>query len=240
MGQSNKRRLTLVVLAACLLATGLLAATVGAQSTPAKESDTDGSATTSDGTHTVRLRDLEDRINRLKEKIFRSKARLSVLAETVLERKIAGSKATIVYRNELSSTFRLVRATFLLDGGPIFNKTDDKGSLGEQDEIILFDGPVVPGEHTLSVVLQMRGHGYGVFKYLEGYEFTTKSSRTFTVTEGKWIKLEVLSYEKGTVTTPLEQRPDIRYKEDIFDVDEAIVGSTTVEPVSSEGSGGRK
>ena len=29
------------------------------------------------GTYTVRLRDLEDRVNRLKEQIFRSKARLS-------------------------------------------------------------------------------------------------------------------------------------------------------------------
>ena len=37
------------------------------------------------GTYAVRLRDLEQRINELKEEIFRSKARLSLLAETVLE-----------------------------------------------------------------------------------------------------------------------------------------------------------
>ncbi len=36
------------------------------------------------GTYAVRLRDLEQRINELKEQIFRSKARLSLLAETVL------------------------------------------------------------------------------------------------------------------------------------------------------------
>ena len=69
----------------------------------------------------------------------------------------------------------------------------------------------MPGEHTLSAVLQYRGHGYGIFSYLRGYSFKTRSSRTFTVHEGKAFKLEVVGYEKGGVTTPLEDRPDVRY-----------------------------
>ena len=44
------------------------------------------------GTYGVRLRDLEQRINELKEQIFRSKARLSLLAETVLQGVVAGAK----------------------------------------------------------------------------------------------------------------------------------------------------
>jgi hypothetical protein len=76
------------------------------------------------GNYSVRLKDLEDRVNRLKEQIFRSKARLSLLAETVLDRKIAGAKATLSFRNEMGGSFWLTKATFLLDGGPILNKTD--------------------------------------------------------------------------------------------------------------------
>ncbi|MBW2276974.1 MAG: hypothetical protein JRF63_05740, partial [Deltaproteobacteria bacterium] len=110
------------------------------------------------GTYIVRLRDLEDRINRLKEQIFRSKARLSLLAETVLDRKIAGAKASIAFRNEMGGSFRLTKATFLLDGGPVFNKSDEGGNLAERDVIDLFDGPVMPGDHTISVVLHYRGH----------------------------------------------------------------------------------
>jgi hypothetical protein len=172
------------------------------------------------GTYTVRLTDLEDRVQRLKEQIFRSKARLSLLAETVLNRKIAGSKAAISFRNEMGGSFRLMKATFLMDGAPIFNKSDDAGSLAEQEVVTLFDGPVMPGEHTLSVVLLYRGHGFGIFSYLSGYQFTTKSSRTFTVNEGKEIKLEVVGFEKGDATTPLEDRPDVRYIVNIVD-DEA-------------------
>jgi hypothetical protein len=171
------------------------------------------------GTYTVRLRDLEDRVNRLKEQIFRSKARLSLLAETVLDRKIAGSKAKVVFRNEMGGSFRLVKATFLLDGGPIFNKADDSGNLAEREVINLFDGPVMPGDHTVSTVLHFRGHGYGIFSYLKGYAFKTRSSRTFTVNEAKALKLEIVAYEKGGVTTPLEERPDIRYIMNVLDYD---------------------
>ncbi|MCU0661402.1 MAG: hypothetical protein MUC50_03645 [Myxococcota bacterium] len=169
------------------------------------------------GTYAVRLRDLEDRINRLKEQIFRSKARLSLLAETVLDRKIAGSKASIVFRNEMGGSFRLIKATFLLDGGPVFNKADETGSLSDREQIDLFDGPVMPGDHTVSVVLNFRGHGYGIFSYLKGYSFKTRSSRTFTVNEGKSLRVEVVAYEKGGVTTPLDERPAVRYVENVVE-----------------------
>jgi hypothetical protein len=175
------------------------------------------------GTYTVRLKDLEDRVNRLKEQIFRSKARLSLLAETVLDRKIAGAKAVISFRNEMGGSFRLNKATFLLDGGPIFNKGSNSGDILEQKEINLFDGPVMPGDHTLSVVLHYKGHGYGIFSYLKGYAFKTRSSYTFTVGEGKLLNLQIVGFEKGGVTTPLEERPAIRYVEELSDYEESTV-----------------
>jgi hypothetical protein len=186
------------------------------------------------GTYTVRLRDLEDRINRLKEQIFRSKARLSLLAETVLDRKIAGAKATISFRNEMGSSFKLNKATVLLDGGPIFNKSDEGGNLADREVIDLFDGPVMPGDHTVSVVLLYQGHGYGIFSYLKGYSFKTRSSRTFTVSEGKAIKLDIVGYEKGGVTTPLEERPAVRFIENFGDYKGKAVAAAT-EPAGAVG-----
>lgn len=196
---------------------GASSANAGAPAAPTADAPAGQSPDIKKGTYTVRLRDLEDRVNRLKEQIFRSKARLSLLAETVLDRKIAGSKATVVFRNEMGGSFRLVKATFLLDGGPVFNKADDTGSLSEREQIDLFDGPVMPGDHTISVVLNFRGHGYGIFSYLKGYSFKTRSSRTFTVNEGKSARVEIVAYEKGGVTTPLEERPAVRYVENVFD-----------------------
>ena len=178
------------------------------------------------GTYTVRLRDLEDRVNRLKEQIFRSKARLSLLAETVLEKKIAGAQANLSFRNEMGGSFRLYKASILLDGGPIFQETDESGSLSKKQHIDLFEGPVSPGDHTIEVVLQYKGHGYGIFSYLKGYTFKIKSNYTFTVDEGKAINLQVIGFEKGGPTAPLEERPAVRYVEELSDYDIPAEGAS--------------
>jgi len=134
----------------------------------------------------------------------------------------------------MGGSFRLAKATFLLDGAPIFNKSDESGSLADRELINLFDGPVMPGDHTLSVVLHYRGHGYGIFSYLKGYSFKTRSSRTFTVNEGKALTLEVIGYEKGGITTPLEERPDVRYKMNVADYDGVSVGEERNKKVKGE------
>jgi len=165
------------------------------------------------GTYAVRLRDLEQRINELKEQIFRSKARLSLLAETVLQGVVAGAQAVIVHENRMSSSYRLVKAVYALDGARIFSKADEEGSLGERRDLDIYDGSIVPGEHTLTVNLEYRGHGYGIFSYLKGYRFRVRSNYSFTAPEGKAITIRVVGYEKGGPTAPLEERPAIRYQE---------------------------
>jgi len=165
------------------------------------------------GTYGVRLRDLEQRVNELKEQIFRSKARLSLLAETVLQGVVAGAQARIVHENKMGSSYRLVKVTYALDGAPIFTKADEEGGLGEREQFDVYHGSIVPGEHTLTVQLEYRGHGYGIFSYLKGYRFKVSSSHTFTAPEGKAATLRVVGYEKGGPTAPLEERPAIRYVE---------------------------
>jgi hypothetical protein len=165
------------------------------------------------GTYAVRLRDLEQRINELKEQIFRSKARLSLLAETVLQGVVAGAQAVIVHENRMSSSYRLVKAVYALDGARIFSKADEEGSFGDQRDIDIYDGSIVPGEHTLTVNLEYRGNGYGIFSYLKGYRFRVRSNYSFTAPEGKAITIRVVGYEKGGPTAPLEERPAIRYME---------------------------
>jgi len=161
----------------------------------------------------VQMRELEQRVDELKEKIRRSHTRLSLLSETVLSGGVGGAVARIEFRNDLSSVFRLNRALFVLDGAVQFNKEDTSGQLATGQAISVFSGSVPPGDHTLQVMLKLRGHGYGVFSYLRGYRFEVKSAHSFTVTEGKTIELSVVLWEKGGVTTPLEQRPAIRYVE---------------------------
>lgn len=168
-------------------------------------------------TYTVRLRDLESQVDELKEQIRRSHTRLSLLSDTILSGGVGGSRAEVSFTNNMSNAFRLVRALFVLDGAVQYNKKDESkdSALAKQKHIPIFNGSIPPGDHTLQALIQLRGHGYGVFSYLRGYKFEVKSSHSFTITEGKTIAVEAIAYEKGGVTTPLEQRPAIRYVERI-------------------------
>src|SRR5581483_6500000 len=145
---------------------------------------------------TVRLRDLERRVDELKEQVFRSKARLNLLKETVLHGVIAGARALIMHRNEMGSMYQPIRYVYALDGAEIYAKSDDSGKLGEQKEIEIFNGSLVPGNHTLSVQMVYQGNG-AIFTYLKGYKFTARSSHTFTAGEGKQLQLKVVGFEKG-------------------------------------------
>jgi hypothetical protein len=173
-------------------------------------------ATTMDGaTYQVRLRDLEQRIDELKEQIRRSHTRLSLLSETILSGGTGGARAEITFINDMSSAFRMTQALFVLDGAVQYNKQDETGLLAGQKEIPIFSGSIPPGDHTLQVLVKLRGHGYGVFSYLQGYRFEIRSSHSFTVTEGKTIELKAIAFEKGDVTTPIEQRPAVRYHKNV-------------------------
>lgn len=191
-------------------------------------------------TYVVRLRDLEQRIDELKEQIRRSHTRLSLLSDTILSGGVGGARAEITFKNDLSSAFRVTGATFVLDGAVQYNKTDESenSALAAQKEIPVFSGSIPPGDHTLQIVLRLRGHGYGVFSYLRGYKFQVPSSHTFTITEGKTLKLDVVAWEKGDVTTALEQRPSIRYVENLRAGVTGESSKPAAAPAKAEASGG--
>ena len=92
-----------------------------------------GSAVAMDGaTYNVRLRDLEARVDELKDQIRRSHTRLALLSDTILSGGAAGSRAEISFQNEMSSAFRLSRALIVLDGAVQYNRADDTGALADR------------------------------------------------------------------------------------------------------------
>jgi hypothetical protein len=171
-----------------------------------------GGGAADSGAYTVRLRSLEKNVNELKEQIFRTKARLNLLKETVLGGVIGASRAYIRHKNEMGSSFRLVKAAYALDGVQIFSKSDDTGHLAEMTDFDIYNGAIQPGSHTLTVVLLYQGNGFGVFSYLKGYKFNAKSSQSFVAAESKTTSITVVGYEKGNLTTQLADKPAIDFR----------------------------
>jgi hypothetical protein len=183
----------------------------------------------------LQVRALEEKVSDLKEKIFRTKARLLSLQEMVIGGDATtGAKAVLVHRNEMGSSFYLESVAYALDGAPIYSKADVDGDLEKREEFAVFDGRVTPGNHQVAVQLTYRGHGYGVFSYLEGYKFKVSNSVVFTAEPGKATTVKVVGYEKGGITAELKDRPAVR-----FDVDVQREGGGA-EPAAGKGGQGAK
>ncbi|RVU42293.1 hypothetical protein FRC91_09390 [Bradymonadales bacterium TMQ1] len=156
----------------------------------------------------LRVRDLETKIDDLKERVFRSKSRIVLLKETILSGNLAGSRAVIRFENDLGSAYNIRRALFSVDGARVFNELDRDGNLSRANELEVFSGPVNPGTRTVSVNLELQGSGYGVFSYARGYEFDLRFSCNFTAEEGRTTIVTVRAYKGGNAFTAHEDRPD--------------------------------
>lgn len=179
---------------------------------PAAPAPAGKQARTAEEAFNTRARTLEEQVVDLKEKIYRSKARLQLLQETVLGGDLStGARAVLFHRNEMGDSFVLESVAYALDGAPIYTRTDETEELSKRQEFEIFNGRIVPGQHQVAVRLVYRGHGYGVFSYLEGYRFKVQSSYTFNAEPGKVTSVRVVGFEKGGLTTDLQDRPAVRY-----------------------------
>ncbi|MEM9459472.1 MAG: hypothetical protein AAGF11_35165 [Myxococcota bacterium] len=183
-----------------------------------------------------RLDSLQAEVDALKDKIFRSKARLTLLKETVLRGVLAGSRVTITHQNLMSSGFKLVKVVFIMDGAQLWAKTDETGSLDGEDEFAVYDGNLPPGPHNVTVELTYQGYGYGVFSYLNGYKFESRSSHSFTAPEGSAIKLVSQGYERGNMTTEMKDRPAVKWQEVPLDA----AGRPMPKTRTTKGAAGKK
>lgn len=167
------------------------------------------------------LRDIDREMTGLSNDITASHARLREITAMVLEQSGGGAQLIIDHQNEMGSTFRLVRASYSLDGAAVATRTDDNGSLADLTNFAVYNGRVAQGEHTLTVSLEYQGNGYGIFSYIRGYTFRARSVQNFTVPEGRALRLTVVGYERGGATAAIEERPAIRYTQAVMTIPEA-------------------
>lgn len=167
-----------------------------------------------DGTEfRVRLRQLEQKVEELKEQIRQSHARLSLLSDTILAGGQGGGRVQIRFENELSAAWHIVEITVVFDGAVQYKKADESGALSAQKKTPIFSGAVPAGDHTVQVLIKLRGHGFGVFSYLRGIEAEVRHDHSFSLTQGQDVEVVAVAWEQGGPTTPAEKRPDVRFHE---------------------------
>lgn len=158
------------------------------------------------------LRGVEEDVNNLKERVFRSKATLKLLKELVIDSALTGSRLVLWHVNKLGGGYSMESAQYFLDGKSLFSKVDPGGTLDSIREIKVAETSVPPGSHSLQVNLVLRGKGFKIFSYLRSYQFKVTSSYVFTLEEGKIASIRVIADSKGGLRNFVE-RPTIQYDE---------------------------
>lgn len=176
-----------------------------------KEETLGGDETLSSGEFNKRLLTVEEKVNSLKEQVFRSKATLQLLKEIVVQGSTSGARAVIWHVNELGATYAVQSVSYFLDGTSIYSKAAVDGSLNKTREFKLHDGAISSGNHTLSVSMILRGNGFGVFSYVDRYTFNVQSSYAFTAEDGKSCEVWVRLRERKGIGRSFIERPAVEY-----------------------------
>jgi hypothetical protein len=158
----------------------------------------------------LKLRELEERVVGLKERIFRTKTRLLLLKERILNDVIAEAKAVLLHVNDMGGSFEPMQVIYHLDGEKIFFQDNINGTLSSSEPIEIYAGNVMPGNHVMSVEMLYRGNS-SVFVYLKDYIIRLRANYTFYATKGKITQVRSVGYLKGDATYDITERPSIKF-----------------------------
>ena len=160
------------------------------------------------------LRSVEQNVNVLKEKVFRSKARLLLLEEKVIQGVVAGAKASLLHVNRLPAAYRIESISYFFDGTPIFEKVDSGMEFSKKKELKIFEGNIPPGSHTITANIVVKGNGSGAFAYLDDYTFKGQESYSFIAEDNKTAVIRMVLQKKGGPAGAFEEGPEMRFEQD--------------------------
>jgi hypothetical protein len=162
------------------------------------------------GTYQVRMQDLKERIDELKEQVRRMEQRAKLLADSTPS-AVGPVEADIDVRDLTTSAYMLTSVHVWLDDQLVYVRTDEGGALGDLRAVTAFHGSIAPGEHTVRIDARLSGNG-SMLPYMRAYRFEVRDERRFVATEGRPAHVTIRAYERGDVTTPFEQRPAIAWE----------------------------
>ena len=106
-----------------------------------------------------------------------------------------GASVRVIFHDEMSSSFALDARSVTLDGAPI------------TEGAFQF---VAPGHHVVVANATFHFVAMCIYCYVRAYKFELRSRRDIDVGSAN-ITLHAIAYEKGGVTTPIEERPAMRW-----------------------------
>ncbi|MBR57347.1 MAG: hypothetical protein CMH54_04735 [Myxococcales bacterium] len=186
------------------------AASTPAPAAPAPTPSNPATTGTDDGRPNFRLKALQNRVTSLKQEVFRTKTRLMLIKERLLNNVIAEAKLMLMHKNALSGAFLIDEIIYFLDDNKIYYGDRKTGNLKSSKSFTIYDGNTVPGYHVLTIDCLIRGNST-LFPYVGDFQFRLRSQYTFFAARGRITKLRAKLYEKGGLLVDYRDRPTLKY-----------------------------
>lgn len=107
----------------------------------------------------------------------------------------SGACARVILHDEMTSSFATDFESITIDGAVV-----------HEGEFVSLQ----PGHHIAIVDLRMHFVSMCIYCYVRAYAFHVHSRHEFDVGKTS-VTLHAIAYEKGGPTTPIEERPDMRW-----------------------------
>lgn len=119
---------------------------------------------------------------------------------------------SIEHVDDMSDSFQLVGRRITLAGREVHAAGGPDATEPLGSPVCVYRGTVIPGDQEVGVELYYRGHGHGIFSYLSEYRFAVRSTTRVPMPRGAAVvHVTAAGIEQGGATTPLEDRPAVRY-----------------------------
>lgn len=112
-------------------------------------------------------------------------------------------QATLRFKNEAGTTYKLVEARFVMDGAelPTVITSAERGETRQ-----VFSGQVPAGHHVVASRLTYQGADRAIFSYMKGYTFHVKSDDEFVARGKNAVSMTIVCKEKNGLNDPVERR----------------------------------
>jgi hypothetical protein len=127
-------------------------------------------------------------------------------------RMAADVPASIDVTSQLGKRYRFVEADVMIDGVAQAHQEAAKGQELART-LRVFEGPVSPGPHQVTVMLTYAGRNTGPFTYLGDYRYIVNASASFEAFPGQRpAALDVVAKERTGITVPVEEKPTAEFR----------------------------
>jgi len=112
------------------------------------------------------------------------------------------SDTTVRFRNDVGDAFQMLEARFILDGHELPTVLT---SVPRGQDVVIFDGQIAPGKHSLTSHVVYQGRSRSIFTYMKGYTFNLDSTHELDVAASGATSATIIGKPNKGFNVPFEK-----------------------------------